>query len=69
MFRVVATMTVIIQSTERVVFTRKIIEYDFEKECWHINYLSGGYLTPPSTDFYFVVGGKRGLVKFRDDQW
>ena len=46
-----------------------LIDYDFEKEFWHINYLSGGYLTPPSTDFYFVVGGKRGLVKFRDDQW
>ena len=43
--------------------------HEFEKEFWHINYLSGGYLTPPSLDFYFVVGGKHGLVKFRDDQW
>ena len=40
-----------------------------EESFWHINNLLGGYLTPPSIDFYFVVGGKHGLVKFRDDQW
>ena len=71
MFRVVAAQFQFNVQTCRIRNTLNLCKYvhEFKKEFWHINYLSGGYLTPPSLDFYFVVGGKHGLVKFRDDQW